>query len=399
MVNLPQHSIQVILTHQAPSGAYPASPTFPTYRYSWFRDGAFIAYAMDVVGEHESARRFHDWVVRTLLRHREQAERAIRRAERGRPLDEDYLHTRYTLDGEIGDEEWPNFQLDGLGTWLWALAAHVRRRGDNPYTLPPPWREAVKLTARYLAALWAYPCYDLWEEHPQYLHPYTLSAIYAGLWAAGELLATADRRRPTADSPSLSDVADRVRDFALTHGVQDGHLVKSIVPPEGTPALGSSSSAVVGEASPTVGGPPSAAVDASLIGVSTPHRLLSPTDPLMQATVARIETDLHCEGGGVHRYRADTYYGGGEWVLLAGWLGWYYVEAGEPEQARALLRWIEAQADPEGNLPEQVSTHLLAPAYYSEWEALWGPVAKPLLWSHAMYLILHRALEGVSERA
>ncbi len=369
MVNLPQHSIQVILTHQAPSGAYPASPTFPTYHYSWFRDGAFIAYAMDVVGEHESARRFHDWVVRTILRHREQAERAIRRAERGRLLEEDYLHTRYTLDGEVGDEEWPNFQLDGLGTWLWALAAHVRRRGDNPYTLPSSWREAVKLTARYLAALWAYPCYDLWEEHPQYLHPYTLSAIYAGLQAA---------RAVGVFNLDGQATADEVHRFVLTHGVRDGHLVKQICPPEQEATLDDDLTT---------------AVDASLIGVSTPHRLLSPTDPLMQATAARIEAELHCEGGGVHRYRADTYYGGGEWVLLAGWLGWYYVEAGERERAQTLLRWIEAQADPEGNLPEQVSTHLLAPAHYSEWEARWGPVAKPLLWSHAMYLILYRALE------
>ncbi len=74
MSDLFQRSIDIILSNQAPSGAYPASPTFPTYRYSWFRDGAFIAHAMDLVGEHESARRFHDWAVSTILRHRHRAE-------------------------------------------------------------------------------------------------------------------------------------------------------------------------------------------------------------------------------------------------------------------------------------------------------------------------------------
>ena len=131
--------------------------------------------------------------------------------------------------------------------------------------------------------------------------------------------------------------------------------------------------------------------------MATPYRLLSPDDPIVQATVTRIEADLHCAGGGVHRYLADTYYGGGEWVLLAGWLGWYYAETGETARARELLRWIEAQADVGGHLPEQVSAHLLALDRFGEWEARWGPVAKPLLWSHAMYLILCRALNMTNQ--
>jgi len=75
-----QRSVQAILTHQAPSGAYPACPNFPVYRYAWFRDGAFIAYAMDVAGQHESAHRFHDWAACTILRHTDRTERAIAKA-------------------------------------------------------------------------------------------------------------------------------------------------------------------------------------------------------------------------------------------------------------------------------------------------------------------------------
>ncbi|KPV52167.1 hypothetical protein SE17_17090, partial [Kouleothrix aurantiaca] len=50
------NSIALIRAHQSPNGAYVASPTFPTYHYCWFRDGTYIAYAMDLVGEHASAR-------------------------------------------------------------------------------------------------------------------------------------------------------------------------------------------------------------------------------------------------------------------------------------------------------------------------------------------------------
>ncbi|WP_376791925.1 glycoside hydrolase family 15 protein [Thermoflexus sp.] len=360
-MDLFQHSVHVITAHQAPTGAYVASPHFPVYRYSWFRDGAFIAYAMDLAGQHGSARSFHDWAIRTILRHARKAERAIEKAARSEPLGQDYLHTRYTLEGEEGPEGWPDFQLDGFGTWLWALSEHVQRTGVS---LTPDGQAAVALAARYLSALWARPCYDLWEEHPHYQHPYTLAAIYAGLRAAGTLLG--------AEGHALIEVAEQVRRFVLTHGVQEGRLVKYI-PPAPDPAY---------------------RIDASLVGVATPYRLLPPEDPLMRATVASIERELRCPGGGVHRYRADTYYGGGEWVLLAAWLGWYYMEVAEIQRARELLDWVEAQADAEGHLPEQVSGHLLAPERYGEWEARWGPVAKPLLWSHAKYLILRCALQS-----
>jgi GH15 family glucan-1,4-alpha-glucosidase len=78
-------------------------------------------------------------------------------------------------------------------------------------------------------------------------------------------------------------------------------------------------------------------------------------------------------------------------VLLAAWLGWGYVQAGDRERAMDLLRWVEAQAGAQGHLPEQVAEHALAPGYVAEREGRWGAIARPLLWSHAMYLILRHA--------
>jgi GH15 family glucan-1,4-alpha-glucosidase len=49
---------------------------------------------------------------------------------------------------------------------------------------------------------------------------------------------------------------------------------------------------------------------------------------------------------------------------------------------------MAAQANADGDLPEQVPTHLLNPASRQEWVHRWGVVATPLLWSHGMYLIL-----------
>ena len=47
---LHRHSLAVILDNQQPSGAYLACPTMPDYQFSWFRDGAFIAYALTLDG-------------------------------------------------------------------------------------------------------------------------------------------------------------------------------------------------------------------------------------------------------------------------------------------------------------------------------------------------------------
>lgn len=350
--NLFQRSLEIIRAGQHASGAYVASPNFPAYAYCWFRDGAFIAYAMDVAGEHTSARRFHDWAAGAILQHASRARGAVEKARNGQPLDGgDMLHTRYTLQGQESNEvAWPNFQLDGFGTWLWALEAHVRMTGEPA---PVDWLEAADLTAAYLAALWPRPCFDCWEEYPDKVHIHTLAAIYGGL-AAQARLAGCDRSQTLAD----------IRQFIDTQGAYDGYFVKFVG---------------------------SYTVDASLLGLCTPYRLVEPGEARLQETVSRIATAL-VRGGGVHRFPTDTYYGGGEWVLLAGWLGWYYAEAGQAARARAMLAWMEAQADAHGQLPEQVPATLIDPNYYQPWVRDWGPPANPLLWSHAMYVILAKEL-------
>jgi GH15 family glucan-1,4-alpha-glucosidase len=63
--------------------------------------------------------------------------------------------------------------------------------------------------------------------------------------------------------------------------------------------------------------------------------------------------------------------------------------------AQSALTWVEAQATSDGSLPEQVPLALNVPEQFQPWQRKWGPVATPLLWSHAMYLI---AVEDASER-
>jgi len=97
--------------------------------------------------------------------------------------------------------------------------------------------------------------------------------------------------------------------------------------------------------------------------------------------------------GGVHRFAADTFYGGGQWPLLSCFAGLARAALGDNEGAAAYLAWAMATATESLDLPEQVDRHLLAPERRQEWIDKWGEVATPLLWSHAMVLRLAKELE------
>jgi len=96
--SLYEHSISVILNNQLSSGVYVASPSFALYRYSWFRDGAFIAYAVDPVGEHGSARRYHEWAPLAVLGHESRISPSFENAQRAIALaGSECFHSRFTL--------------------------------------------------------------------------------------------------------------------------------------------------------------------------------------------------------------------------------------------------------------------------------------------------------------
>jgi GH15 family glucan-1,4-alpha-glucosidase len=356
--SLYEHSITVILNNQCPGGAYLASPEFTPYRYSWFRDGAFIAYAMDVVGEHESARRFHQWAIKTILQHEAKINRCIIKIRSGNlPDEQEYIHTRFTPEGKEELDGWGHHQLDGLGTWLWSLSEHISTSGDA--VIPESWEPALNLVVDYLTVFWPFPCYDSWEENRDQIHTYTLAALVAGLREIGHL----------SGNQSACDVSAEIRSYVLENALHDGHLTKYIG---------------------------STTVDANLLGVAVPYNLLSPDNDIMLQTKVKIENDLMSPSGGLHRYRQDTYYGGGEWVLLAAWLGWYYTQRGQLERAVSILNWVEKQATSQGDLPEQICVDTYSPPDYTIWVEQWGKVATPLLWSHAKYLILYEAIKKQS---
>lgn len=350
---LVRRSIEVLKAGQAASGAFVASPSFAVYRYAWLRDGAFCARALDVVGEREASAAFHRWVAQSIEAHRPLIESAILRLGSGEtPPPESMPPARYTLEGTLehaGDEPWPNFQVDGYGMWLWALEQHLGSSRPGPDLAA-----TVALVARYLAASWPLKCFSCWEEYDDGEHASTLGAVVAGLDAGGRLL----------DDPVAAEEADRVRAHLLERFVAGGRFRR---------------------------GPADDRLDASLLWLAVPFAALPPDDPRIVATVEAIRVELAGAGGGIYRYLGDTYYGGGQWLLLTSSLAWHDAVSGNRDGFEAAHAWVRAQALGNGDLPEQVSDFAQDAAMVEPWVLRWGPIATPLLWSHAMYVIAEAA--------
>lgn len=341
----PRIDIRVILENQHASGAYVASPGYSQYPYCWLRDGSFIAHAMDAVGETESTRAFHLWVARAIRGIEPEIRDAIDAKNAGRAVEHGVMPpARFTLEGRVGEGDWPNFQIDGYGQWLWSLRAHAATLPSLPNEL----LAAARIVADYLRSHWNEPCYDAWEEGRTQLHTSTLSSAAAGLYAAGSLL-----------DASYRASGDEAWRFIRERCVVDGRFSKK-----------------VGDRS----------LDASLLWMATPFGLVSDDDPEFARTLVAIERELVVDGG-VLRYPEDTFYGGGAWILLTAWLAWHHVRSGRNEDARKYVEWVERQRGHDGGFPEQVPTSRTDAWFFEYWTKRWGSPAHPLLWSHAMRIL------------
>lgn len=308
------------------------------------------------IGHVESCHRFIRWVNNVIVRQRETVEKLSIWQEHhpgAIPPEHLILPTRYTMNGAVGeDEDWPNFQIDGYGTWLWLVSEYVNAVNDR--TVLQECREGISLTITYLSGLWQLPNYDCWEEYSDRIHLSTLACVGGGLQKISGF----------SEFASAGSLAKEITAFIYSQIADDGYFPKNVG---------------------------SHQVDSSLLWLSLPFDMVPEDSPEMRKTVQVIEESLL--SGGLKRYSTDTYYGGGRWVLLSAWLGWYYCRTGRRESARSILDWIISTAGPEGDLPEQVPEQVTDPYFIRRWQKLWGDSAIPLLWSHAMYIVFIKEFE------
>ena len=352
--NAVARSVEAILRYQSDSGAFIASPDFNQYHFCWLRDGSFISYALDCVGEHEASARYHQWVNDAVMNISGVIDDVIDRHRRGEQVSPLQMPpARFAIDGTTVVDDWPNFQIDGYGTWLWSLAHHLARIGKHE--VPDEYRESVARVSRYLDVFSLSPCYDVWEESGTAQHTSTLACVYGGLTAAAVLL----------DDKGLLQSAEivraRIEESAAVHGM----YVKSTENSD---------------------------VDASALWLAVPFHVVDFGDARFTKTVAAIEQRLTLDGG-IRRYVADVYFGSGAWPVLTASLGWFKCAIGDLDGARQCRDWIVAHFDGVGRLAEQFGGERRDPGNYRLWVQRWGAPAQDLTWSHAMFVILHTAIE------
>src|SRR3984957_12983737 len=295
-----QESIDAILRNQSATGAIVASPDFAQYHFCWLRDGSFSAFALDRAGEYEASARYHAWVNDAIGGISGIIDDVIEKMQHGDAVDPSIMPpARFALDGTSVIDDWPNFQIDGYGTWLWSLGQHLIE--SNQPTLPKELRSSVARAARYLSTFALTPCYDVWEENGSAVHTSTLASVYGGLTTAARLL----------DDGGLLESAHKVKD-RLHQAIVKGVYVKSSENSD---------------------------VDASELWLLAPFGAVEVSDRAYVETVATIEDRLTLDGG-IRRYSTDVYFGSGAWPVLTASLGWFAVVSGDLDKAKRCLSWV-----------------------------------------------------------
>ncbi|MDY0289637.1 MAG: glycoside hydrolase family 15 protein [Sphaerochaeta sp.] len=353
LLTMHKDSIDLLLKYQHPAGSFVASPTFSQYQYCWLRDSAYIAYSLLLANEIESVRLYISWAVQILENNDEKIKRLSTLVLQNAQLEErDLLGARFSLEGEDDPTDWPNYQPDGYGSLLWLITQYLVTTHEQ--AIPSEWKKAISLIIQYIVLVWKLPSSDCWEEFPDKHHVSTLACLAGGLESISPFLELDEKKK-------AQTTGSAIRTYIFAHAEKEGYFPKFI----GSPL-----------------------VDSSLVWLSTPYQVFESGHPYMKKTVELIERKL-LHTGGTQRYKEDTYYGGGLWLPLSGFLGWHYLETGRQEEAEQLLDWIVSQCDEQGLLPEQVTTFTNDQSMIAPWEKRWGAIACPLLWSHAMFLILH----------
>ncbi len=344
----------LVMRHAAgTNGAIIASPDTrslvvggDTYNYCWWRDGGYVAKAMDEAGLYENAQRFFEFA------------RACQQP------DGSFFH-RHFPDGEQGST-WhppPFLQIDQTATVISALWHHFKR-GADPDVLLDFW-PMVKGAANFLtgfrdaASGLPAPSFDLWEERLG-IHAYSTAAVVHGLERAARIAQELgkDPTRWRAAGEEIHRAAlDRLWDAAK------GRFVRSIEPLDDR-------------------------LDASVL-LALKLGFLDPSDPRTRQTVDAIETRLWSpKMGGLARYEGDEYYGReNPWIICTLWLAEMRLILAERDRARELIEWVASHATPTNLLPEQLDSESGEPRS-----------ATPLTWSHSTFVdVVHkyqRALES-----
>ncbi|MCI4336188.1 MAG: glycoside hydrolase family 15 protein [Thermoplasmata archaeon] len=310
-----------------------------TYNYCWWRDGGYVAKAMDEAGLYENAQRFFEF------------------ARKCQQADGSFFH-RHFPDGEYGST-WhppPFLQIDQTATVLSALWHHFKRGADPDVLLDfwPMVKGAANFLTEFRDPVTGLPAasFDLWEERFA-IHTYSTAAVIHGLERAARI-AHELGKDPTRWRLASQEIHRAA--LAQLWDEEKRRFVRSLSPRDDR-------------------------LDASVL-LALKLGLLEPNDPRMRTAVDGIEARLWSSRvGGVARFENDQYYGReNPWVICTLWLAEVRLMLGDRERCRELIEWAAQHATPTNLLPEQIDVGSGEPRS-----------ATPLTWSHSTFVdVVHK---------
>ncbi|HEX8495084.1 MAG TPA: glycoside hydrolase family 15 protein [Pyrinomonadaceae bacterium] len=333
------------------------------YSYLWPRDGALVAYALDLAGHANLPRAFFNLCGRIIS-------------------PEGYFLQKYNPDGSVASgwhaswnphtrERLIPIQEDETSLVLWALWNHYEEFRDIEFA-KQLYDSLIKRAADFLVSFrdkqtrLPLPSWNLWEDRKA-IHTFTCSTIVGGLRAAANFARLFGETSTAAEyETAAGEVCAAMRGLLYRPELQ--RFARSVSPR----ADG--------------GFDVDQTIDASLFGIFY-FGAFAPDDALVRETMTAVEERLWAKTdiGGLARYEADGYMRvsddvervpGNPWFICTLWLADYRIASArtleELERAVEILEWVVARALPSGVLAEQVDPLTGAPVSVS-----------PLTWSHS----------------
>lgn len=339
-----ERALIVMKQHSARTGAHLAGPTStsPPYRFSWPRDGSFIALAHLQSGHSEETRAFLDFMA---ANQKPNGSWAINYMTNGQAF--------YDF-GDRGNEH------DQVGTLPWMMVYYAEKTQAFDW-LQSKW-PVIQRACDYLlqnqdakTGLLG-PTRDLWELSTSDSWTYSNAAGYAGL-KAGEKVA--ERMGDTVRAGRYREAAARMKAGIETYlwNAAEGYFVRGYNLDRQRQDM---------------------KVEAANLALVYPFQVFEAKDPRMLAMAQAIDSTLRSPQGGIRRYTNDRYYDGQPWPVTTEWLSIYYSLVGENLKAQALHDTTTGYglSTASQQLGEQ----------YDEQKQRWVS-ALPLTWSGAKYIL------------
>lgn len=334
-----------------------------SYGYSWPRDGALSAFALDLAGNTNITRRYFQFCDKTIS-------------------DGGYFMHKYRPDESLGSSWHPwikdgkitlPIQEDETALIVYALWNHYELSKDIEF-VEDLYNSLIKPAAEFMVSFrdetTALPkaSYDPWEEKMG-IFTYTTATVIAGLLAASNfarILGKADSSRRYAQA------ADEMRSAITTHlwNEAGGYFYKALHVDGGSIAHEDT-------------------IDMSAFYGLVAFATFDVNDERITRFAETVQKELLCETkiSGFARYKGDRYFRqkgsedvpGNPWVITALWMAQYHIAKAKDsnglQEARKWIEWTVARALPSGILAEQFDPH--TGEHLS---------AMPLTWSHAEFV-------------